>query len=775
MASRLNDIAQAYWFTNTDSVLIWAKKAEQLARKIDYPFGIYNSYLVRGVGFDINSQDSLALSYHRKALEYFQKENDSMRTANLYTYIAIIQNDFGNSDSALYYHQEALELYQKLGMKHEAAMAFNNIGTVYTELFDLPTALEYQFKSLKMKEEINDPNMQMGISGNYANIAKVYSQLEDYESAVIYLKKSIEIKEKGDQPLLLATGYQSLGVVYGYLGKHDSAKVYLDKSYRLFQESNYKPGIGIAYSTYAKYYNDIGNSTKAKEYVIKSIEVFEELGYDRNISSSHLMLSRIFYDSGDYRQSIAEAELVLKSRSENEFDEEIYEAYNLLANANEKLGNYQKSLEFLKKHHDIKDSLEAHKSRSEINSLRLQRETLEKDRLENQNQLQKANLDLQKTRLNTQANVIILSLVALVITIIAAVFIYLERKRIKKVNIMLKDQNEQIEMQKNELDKKAKETEKLNEELVELGNFKENLTSMIVHDLKNPLNAILHSDLSVDSRENMQRIQYYSRQMLTLVMNILDVQKFESAQFNLSKQIVNTLEISQKAIEETDFLSQRRNISIQNDIDPRLFINADVELINRVLVNLLSNAIKYSPLNGTIIIASSFDEARREVTISVKDEGKGIPQEYLERIFEKFKQIDPLESGILKSTGLGLTFCKMAIEAHGGEIFAESYPDKGTKLTFTVEGSKDTRDFIANNAADSSMLNAAEFHIPFDKAEIKELIDRLRQFEIYEISKIKQILLEAKNINDEQVRNWTRAVEMAANNFNKDQYEKLLK
>jgi signal transduction histidine kinase len=112
-------------------------------------------------------------------------------------------------------------------------------------------------------------------------------------------------------------------------------------------------------------------------------------------------------------------------------------------------------------------------------------------------------------------------------------------------------------------------------------------------------------------------------------------------------------------------------------------INADASMIDRVMTNLLDNAIRYTPQGGHIQVSIEPSEAVHTVTIA--DSGEGIPAEHRERIFERFVQVDTakLQRGS-KGSGLGLTFCRLAVEAHGGRIWVDDAPEGGAAFHFTL-------------------------------------------------------------------------------------------
>jgi len=123
--------------------------------------------------------------------------------------------------------------------------------------------------------------------------------------------------------------------------------------------------------------------------------------------------------------------------------------------------------------------------------------------------------------------------------------------------------------------------------------------------------------------------------------------------------------------------------------DNTLTVNADYELIQRVIYNLLSNAIRHTRKGGRVNISARVNKDAKSLLTAVSDTGEGIPRQYWNTIFEKFAQVELSELGLKTDHGLGLTFCKMAVEAHGGKIWVESEVGKGSAFSFTLPLKKD--------------------------------------------------------------------------------------
>jgi PAS domain S-box-containing protein len=227
---------------------------------------------------------------------------------------------------------------------------------------------------------------------------------------------------------------------------------------------------------------------------------------------------------------------------------------------------------------------------------------------------------------------------------------------------------------------------------------REDMTHTMVHDLRSPLSAIfttvalLQEDageaLSPETATMMDIVRRNTHKMLDLVNSILDVSRLESDQMPLKRESFGLGELAGEVLQMQSALAQEKGLRLDNRVPPTLPLAwADVELIRRVLQNLVGNAVKFTPPGGTICIESSLEakEGLSKLLVSVADSGAGIPSELRGRVFEKFVAGEQKERG----SGLGLAFCKLAIEAHGERIWVDhsSAPlaeGKGARFTFSL-------------------------------------------------------------------------------------------
>jgi NtrC-family two-component system sensor histidine kinase KinB len=216
------------------------------------------------------------------------------------------------------------------------------------------------------------------------------------------------------------------------------------------------------------------------------------------------------------------------------------------------------------------------------------------------------------------------------------------------------------------------------------------LIAFIIHDLRSPISSAItgiytlqqsESQLDPLDREMIDLALVSNERALNLVNSILDVAKFESGTMSIKVEKIHLKEFGQSCIDEVALWARGFDLTIdlRTDAEEGLF---DRELTGRVVVNLLSNAIKFSPPKARISVAISRISVGG-LHFVISDDGPGIPADYLSSIFEPFGQVEGTKGG----TGLGLTFCRLAVQAQHGKIWAESKLGHGAQMHFTLPSS----------------------------------------------------------------------------------------
>jgi PAS domain S-box-containing protein len=230
--------------------------------------------------------------------------------------------------------------------------------------------------------------------------------------------------------------------------------------------------------------------------------------------------------------------------------------------------------------------------------------------------------------------------------------------------------------------------------------LRQDLSNMIVHDLRSPLTNIMVSvDLLLkqntgtltDSQRRILQIASAScEQMLDMVNALLDIRRLQQQTVELQRQPIEIVDLAEIVLQRLEHVAQDKRVGLDNALAALPMVMADPDMTRRVLQNLVDNALKFSRpgtpvrLTGQVADASTLPTNHtpgRWVVVSVQDRGVGIPEEYHRIIFELFTQAP---GGYGRGTGVGLAFCKLAVEAHGGKIWVDSIPGEGATFSFSL-------------------------------------------------------------------------------------------
>jgi len=222
--------------------------------------------------------------------------------------------------------------------------------------------------------------------------------------------------------------------------------------------------------------------------------------------------------------------------------------------------------------------------------------------------------------------------------------------------------------------------------------MKDEFIAVVSHELRTPLTS-LHSalkilatgrlgTLSIDGQQMLEIADDSTERLVRLVNNVLDLQRIESGEVKMEKQVCNVSALMIQAIEAMQPMAQQHEVVLaMKPIDIEILVDSDY--IVQALTNLISNAIKFSSPDRTVWLTVE-SHKNAEVLFQIRDRGQGIPSDKLESIFERFQQVDSSDSRRKGGTGLGLTICRKIIEQHEGRIWAESTLGKGSTFSFTL-------------------------------------------------------------------------------------------
>lgn len=264
-------------------------------------------------------------------------------------------------------------------------------------------------------------------------------------------------------------------------------------------------------------------------------------------------------------------------------------------------------------------------------------------------------------------------------------------KDLESSNVLLE---EKVRERTKELEMLNQDLNKANIELKRLDKLKDELVSLVSHDLKSPLTAIIGyaSTIQYKSVQDMgeekikdyiERILNQSFRMLNLINDILDEQKIKEGKMALNGEVTDLGEIGKECFDEMKILASEKQLDYTVEVEPDLPATfLDKSKIRQVIVNLLSNAIKFTSNEGQVRLRVY--KGKNKLWVSVIDTGPGIEKSRQDELFKEFKKFKTPDGKEHEGTGLGLSICKKIVNLHGGKIWLQSEEGKGSKFSFLL-------------------------------------------------------------------------------------------
>ncbi len=525
------------------------------------------------------------------------------------------------------------EIYCQLGENYRVAGAHN-------------LAYENFMHSLELATKIKDSIL---ISSIYNRLAVYYFENTDLypeisrDSSIYYANLSLDLCQKLNNVRYIIANYNILALIYRYkFNNLDTSKLLLHKAADIalkYHKTTQMPNI---YYNIARGHMINMELDSAKKYIDEGYAIADSLEMAEAKFLFYLLYSNYYAYVKDYQKA--------------------YEYANLY------MIEYKKSQE----------NKSSFKVKSALNELQYRNQEIEQERQQ-----------------QTRNFLLIIAAMIILFFAVMMVVLFMRNKHIAKSNMRLIEQNEQIELNNLELDKQNKIISEQNAKLEESNASKDKLFSIISHDLKNPISGLKEmitvladnydSFEEEEKREILQELKSSSDVVLELLLGLLTWSRSQrnKIEYDPYKQDLYQLVYQNIAIVST--AAKNKNITIVNSVPENTTAFFDANMINTVVRNLLTNAIKFSKTNGKIVVkAEQYALNPNYVLISVADNGVGIPQDKLDKLFQIKHSFTTVGTGGEKGTGLGLLIVWDFIEKNYGKIWVESEVERGTTFYFTL-------------------------------------------------------------------------------------------
>jgi len=271
----------------------------------------------------------------------------------------------------------------------------------------------------------------------------------------------------------------------------------------------------------------------------------------------------------------------------------------------------------------------------------------------------------------------------------------LSKQQVEEYSNRLKNAHASLEMYSRELEKVNQQLLDSNIKLQKANEVKDTFLSTVSHELKTPLTTIIGyvsmllegalDAISHDQRQALEVVLRRGKNLQELIADLLNLSRLDAGRLELRRRYVDLAHEMRNVEEVFSERLKQSGLQILMSVPEHLpRVNVDSERLGQILFNLVGNAIKFTQPGGAVTIRISHPQDANHVIVSVSDTGIGMPAHELNHIFERFYQVDRRDGREYPGTGLGLAISKELVELHGGRIWAESEPGKGSAFSFTL-------------------------------------------------------------------------------------------
>ncbi|TAE71002.1 MAG: GHKL domain-containing protein [Bacteroidetes bacterium] len=578
-----------------------------------------------------------SLDNAHKGLALAQKFAEKKMEADMTRMIGIIYLHYVYHHEALDWNQKALVLSQRIDYEEGVAFCYDNFGVSNFYQKKYTDAIEYFEKALKIFIKIN--NFE-GIGYANTHLSWVYSELKEYEKAINYAKNASSARKKAKEVKNIANSLKDIASIYGKIGRYKEAIEYMHQSIRIIDSVPNKPFIDEHYQSMANIFFKV----------------------DLDSAFYYAQLSETYVNKrGNKRQKV-----------------HIYKLYQKIYLAKK---DFENAIKYQDLHYAYKDSIYNDDIERNNASFAARFEYQQKEKLLISEQKRK---DAEnQTKLQQQQSIIYMILLIMIFMCLLAYIFYKNWTEKQQLNNELSKKNAEIDQQNEELAAQA-------ENLKEMGLFKDQLFSIISHDLRSPLAqvqsvlGVLDSGL-IEMEEFMELIPDLTKTInvsADLLQNLLIWAKSQMQGQNIERQNFDIQEIIEQNIKLFNKGAQNKKVILETNLKESLFVAADKNMTDLVIRNLVNNAIKFCRENDKILISTQ-EQANNMLCVCIADTGTGIAQKNIDKLFSNKGFTQKGTSGE-KGTGLGLTLCKDFVEKNNGKIWVESKEGEGSQFYFTL-------------------------------------------------------------------------------------------
>lgn len=677
---------------NIDTAINAAQQTIEEAKRVNYKKGEADAWLQLATNYCNKGKFEEAQAALETSEEIIKQLKDSTGFGKLYSGYGMMYGMQSKYDSAIFYFQKVIDVAQKVNDRSLLSTAYHNISISYYMQSNYSQALAYQQNALQLAEELHDVPLQAKV---LMNMGLAYSSLNDTGRAEQSFLKAVALAEKQQLKNVELYAYSNLSTLYyDAEKKFQPAYDYAMKAATLAEQMGDQGMQATSLSNAARALSAQKKFQQAEEVCRKAMVIADSSNEPLNIYQTYSSMGSILTAEEKYKDAIVFFEKSFDALKDADiYNEQIGESYADLSKCYEKTGDYSRALAAYKMSAKITDSVRSKHNIQKATELTLNYE------FEKKQQAAKAEQEKKDAVASTRQ---IALLVGLVLTLVLAVVALNAYRNKQKANALLHKQKEEIQTTLTEL--KTTQAQLIQaEKMASLGE----LTAGIAHEIQNPLNFVNNfsevSDELIDEmkeelltgnqqqamaiandvKQNLQKIVHHGKRADSIVKSMLLHSRSSSAQKEATDINALTDEYLRLSYHGLRAKDKSFNAAVHTDFDNSIkTINIIPQEIGRVLLNLFNNAFysvtqkKQSIENYEPAVSVCTKKIKDKIEIRVKDNGMGIPQKVLDKVFQPFFTTKPTGQG----TGLGLSLSYDIIKAHRGEIRVETKEGEGAEF-----------------------------------------------------------------------------------------------
>ena len=684
----LNDVTRSLWYYQLDQANDYNLKALSLADSISFQRGFAEANRCRGVILSFK-KDSNALAYLERALNIFRELNDKRgiaATLNNQSGLYVDANEFAK---ALGVASESLKFFEELKDTEAIGAIINRIGVVYERQSDFRTALDHYLKALAIRQQIGD---KPGTAFSLTRVGDMYAKLNQLTEALNYYQQAYKLTQTLGRSQNLLDVTIAIGDLYKKQGNYKEALNYYHLSLRAEEDSRGRDGIIISYRRLGEIY------LLQKDYDL-SLENFQkalENIYKKNSpeSSSVLyLIAKVYFEMGDYVKALENANTSMETARKNKRYTALKDASFLLSQIYAATNDYQKAYQYQLQYDEAKDSVLNEDLNKRLASLQ---QSFEIKNRQTQIDLLNRDKQLKESELNREKQQRYAFIIGILLFLVLVIVLARNNWQKQQSNRLLKNTLSNLKATQSQLIQ--------SEKMASLGE----LTAGIAHEIQNPLNFVnnfsevngeLLKELKAEAEKgnldevksiakdiefNSEKINHHGKRADAIVKGMLQHSRTSSGQkepTDINALADEYLRLAYHGLRAKD---KSFNATVKINFDDSIGkINIVPPEIGRVILNLINNAFyavdekKKLNQNGyepTVSVSTKKNNGKVEIKVS--DNGNGIPQKVIDKIFQPFFTTKPTGQG----TGLGLSLSYDIVKAHGGELKVETKEGEGSEF-----------------------------------------------------------------------------------------------